>query len=209
MKTKNADARLCGDARRHQKLQTILWALVILLFKSNRIFIKSQILLCFSVAFFVIPNCSFTKCKYFYQIGPDSDYLIRLMKDLQDAYNKKIDDRWNILCPKVGSICVANFSEDKQWSRAEIVGESVFNNNNHWYLLSGFCKDLVFRQIQIIHGPFHHTLESVKLHANTTTNSTHTGPVYTTRWREAIYGKGSYSRTQAPPQSWLGFEPTF
>ncbi len=46
-----------------------------------------------------------------------------MMKDLQETYYKKIDDRWNILCPKVGSICVAKFSEDKQWSRAEIVGQ--------------------------------------------------------------------------------------
>ena len=48
-----------------------------------------------------------------------------MMKDLQDTYSKNLEDRWNILCPKKGDICVALFSEDKQWSRAEIVGENI------------------------------------------------------------------------------------
>ncbi|XP_071800473.1 RING finger protein 17-like isoform X2 [Asterias amurensis] len=55
------------------------------------------------------------------EIGADSEYLLKMTKDLQETYYKKVDDRWNILCPKVGSICVAKFSEDRQWSRAEIV----------------------------------------------------------------------------------------
>ncbi|XP_038076569.1 RING finger protein 17-like isoform X2 [Patiria miniata] len=69
-----------------------------------------------TVSHFQDPQCFCVQ-----EIGADCEYLLKMMKDLQEAYNKNLDDRWNILCPKKGAICVAHFTEDRQWSRAEIV----------------------------------------------------------------------------------------
>ncbi|XP_022081724.1 RING finger protein 17-like isoform X2 [Acanthaster planci] len=69
-----------------------------------------------TVSHFQDPECFCVQ-----EIGEDCEYLLKMMKDLQEFYNRPLDDRWNILCPKKGTICVAHFSEDNQWSRAEIV----------------------------------------------------------------------------------------
>ncbi|XP_075707719.1 RING finger protein 17 isoform X2 [Rhinoderma darwinii] len=50
-----------------------------------------------------------------------SDYA-KILDKIQDVYNSKRADDWQILCPVVGQACVAKYdTEDDQWYRAEIM----------------------------------------------------------------------------------------
>ena len=56
------------------------------------------------------------------QIGDDLEYLLGMMKELQEQYKKRDQEKWGVLCPRVGMICVAKFELDQQWYRAQIIG---------------------------------------------------------------------------------------
>ncbi|XP_072018279.1 RING finger protein 17-like [Amphiura filiformis] len=59
---------------------------------------------------------------YVQELGDDLEYLLSMMKDLQEQYKKREQERWGILCPQIGMICVAKFELDSQWYRAQIIG---------------------------------------------------------------------------------------
>ena len=60
------------------------------------------------------------------QLGDDLEYLLAMMKQLQDFYTKQKEGRWGILCPQVGMICITKFKLDNQWYRAQIVGKRFY-----------------------------------------------------------------------------------